>query len=52
MMKKQIEDILENFLPAMAKIQEMEAPDTDKKRAAKEWLRVKLNSLLEAKLSP
>ena len=48
-MKNQIEEILEAFLPAMAKIQDMDAPDTEKKRAAKEWLRVQLNKLLNAK---
>ena len=45
-MKQKADDILEAFLPAMAKIQDADASDEDKKRMAKEWMRSKLSNLL------
>jgi hypothetical protein len=46
-MREKVREIMEGFLPAMDKIQSTNESDEQKKRNAKEWLRSKLNSLLE-----
>jgi hypothetical protein len=45
-MKRQVQDILDAFLPAMAQIQASEASDDKKKAMAKEWLRKRLQVFL------
>jgi hypothetical protein len=45
--KEKIREIVEGFLPAMAKIQETNESDEQKKRNSKEWLRSKLDLLTE-----
>jgi hypothetical protein len=44
---EKIREIIEGFLPAMAKIQGTNESDEQKKRNSKEWLRSKLVSLAE-----
>ena len=44
-MNQKIREIIEGFLPAMAKIQATNESDEQKKRNSKEWLRSKLVSL-------
>ena len=46
-MNQKIREIIEGFLPAMAKIQATNESDEQKKRNSKEWLRSKLVSLAE-----
>jgi hypothetical protein len=46
-MKQKVHEILEAFLPAMAQIQATDESDEQKKRNAKEWLRSKLDLLIE-----
>jgi hypothetical protein len=45
--KKKAREILDAFLPAMAQIQATDESDEQKKRNAKEWLRSKLDLLIE-----
>jgi hypothetical protein len=44
--KDKVRNILDGFLPAMAKIQDSQATDEEKKRVAKEWLRARLDVFL------
>jgi hypothetical protein len=46
-MKQKVHEILEAFLPAMAQIQATDESDEQKKRNAKEWLRSRLDFLVE-----